>query len=85
MSKNTSMSLGLHFDDFISSQLQIGRYNTASEVVRAGLRLLENDETKLNALRKMLKEGENSGFVEYSYDLLVSELDNEYFPKNAKF
>lgn len=77
MSKNTSMTLGTHFDDFIAMQLKSGRYGSASEIVRAGLRLLENNETKLETLRQLITDGENSGFVEYSYDELVSELDGE--------
>jgi antitoxin ParD1/3/4 len=78
MKKNTSITLGNHFDEFISSQLESGRFNSASEVVRAGLRLLENSETKLNALRKMLKEGEDSGIADYSYENFIAELDGEY-------
>ena len=77
MSKNTSITLGAHFDDFIATQLNCGRYASASEIVRAGLRLLEDNVTKLETLRQLLTEGENSGFVEYSYDALVSELDDE--------
>jgi antitoxin ParD1/3/4 len=77
MSKNTSMTLGTHFDEFIAAQLTSGRYGSASEIVRAGLRLLEDNVTKLETLRQLLTEGENSGFVEYSYDEFVSELDDE--------
>ena len=77
MSKNTSMTLGAHFDDFISAQLTTGRYGSASEIVRAGLRLLEDDVTKMESLRQLLTEGENSGFVDYSYKELISELDDE--------
>lgn len=77
MSKNTSITLGEHFDTFIAEQLKSGRYNSASEVIRAGLRILEDSETKLEILRNSLIEGENSGFVEYSYDNLISELDKE--------
>jgi len=77
MSKNTSMTLGTHFDDFISTQLTTGRYSSASEIIRAGLRLLEDNVTKMETLRQLLTEGENSGFVEYSYDELISELDDE--------
>lgn len=76
MAKNTSISLGDHFDSFITSQLQSGRYGSASEVVRAGLRLLEDNEHKLNALRQMLKEGEQSGTTDYSYASFIAELDN---------
>ncbi|VAX07279.1 hypothetical protein MNBD_GAMMA26-1115 [hydrothermal vent metagenome] len=77
MGKNTSMTLGTHFDDFISTQLTTGRYSSASEIVRAGLRLLEDNVTKMETLRQLLTEGENSGFVEYSYGELISELDDE--------
>ncbi|MEX0731005.1 MAG: type II toxin-antitoxin system ParD family antitoxin [Aquisalimonadaceae bacterium] len=77
MPKNTSITLGEHFEAFITEQLKSGRYSSTSEVVRAGLRLLEDSETKLGTLRKMLEEGENSGFVDYSYEALISELDSE--------
>lgn len=75
MAKNTSISLGEHFDGFIAQQLESGRYGSASEVVRAGLRLLEDTESKLRALRQMLTEGEESGIAEYSYETLLAELD----------
>ena len=61
MSKNTSITLGDHFTKFIESQLAEGRYGSTSDVVRAGLRLLEDHETKLAALRAALIEGEHSG------------------------
>ena len=61
MSKNTSFSLGDHFTTFIDDQVEDGRYGSASDVVRAALRLLEQQETKLAALRAALAEGENSG------------------------
>ena len=77
MAKNTSISLGSHFDEFITERVKDGRYGSASEVVRAGLRLLENTETKIEALRAMLAEGENSGIADYSYDKLIKELDND--------
>ncbi|MBT3044311.1 MAG: type II toxin-antitoxin system ParD family antitoxin [Candidatus Thiodiazotropha sp. (ex Codakia orbicularis)] len=77
MRKNTSITLGEHFDTFITNQLNSGRFSSASEVVRAGLRLLEEEETKLVTLRKMLHEGESSEFVKYSLEGLISEIDNE--------
>ncbi|WDE03834.1 type II toxin-antitoxin system ParD family antitoxin [Thalassomonas viridans] len=77
MAKNTSITLGEHFDGFITSQINTGRYNSASEVIRAGLRLLEKSETKTEVLRRMLDEGEQSGIAEYSFDALIEELDAE--------
>ncbi|MEW8660451.1 MAG: type II toxin-antitoxin system ParD family antitoxin [Candidatus Thiodiazotropha endolucinida] len=77
MSKNTSITLGEHFESFITNQLNSGRFSSASEVVRAGLRLLEEEETKLVTLRKMLHEGESSEFVKYSLEGLISEIDYE--------
>ena len=61
MAKNTSMSLGDHFAGFIEAQVRDGRYGSASDVVRAGLRLLEEHEAKLQALKDALVAGENSG------------------------
>ncbi len=61
MSKNTSISLGDHFAEFIDTQVARGRYASASDVVRAGLRLLEEHEAGLDALRAALMEGEESG------------------------
>ena len=61
MSKNTSFSLGEHFSSFVEAQIGQGRYSSASDVVRAGLRLLEEQEVQLEALRAALIEGEQSG------------------------
>ncbi len=77
MAKNTSVTLGEHFDSFISQQLETGRYGSASEVLRAGLRALEDQELKMNNLRNMLVEGENSGLADYTYDSLLTDLDKE--------
>jgi antitoxin ParD1/3/4 len=66
--RNTSISLGDHFVDFIATKVSEGRYNSASDVVRAGLRLLEEQETKLDALRAALIEGEQSGYTEKPFD-----------------
>ena len=77
MQKNTSITLGQHFDDFIAQQIKNGRFSSASETVRAGLRLLEERELKVEALRHALQEGEESGFEEYSLAELVTELDRE--------
>lgn len=59
--RNTSVYLGDHFAGFIDKQVQTGRYGTASDVVRAGLRLLEDHETRVRALEAALVEGESSG------------------------
>ncbi|MCG8670503.1 MAG: type II toxin-antitoxin system ParD family antitoxin [Pseudomonadales bacterium] len=77
MPKNTSITLGDHFDGFIAQQIEEGRYASASEVVRAGLRMLEDNESKTLALRKLLEEGEASGTADYSYESLMNELDDE--------
>lgn len=77
MNKNTSITLGKHFDAFIAELLKAGRYASRSEVVRAELRLLEEEETKLATLRQMLDEGESGNFAEYSLQGLIEELDNE--------
>lgn len=77
MPKNTSISLGEHFDRFIAQQITEGRYASTSEVVRAALRLLEDNEQKITTLRKLLEEGENSGTAEYSYKALMNEIDDE--------
>lgn len=77
MAKNTSITLGEHFDSFITGQVKSGRFGSASEVVRAGLRMLENNETKLETLRHMLNEGEHSGIADYSCDEFIAELDGD--------
>ncbi len=61
MAKHTSISLGEHFTSFIDQQIAQGRFDSASEIVRAGLRLLEEHESKVQALRSALIEGEESG------------------------
>ena len=62
MAKNTSILLGDYFDNFINSQIKTGKYSSASEVIRAALRLFEHEETKKSELIKELKKGEKSGF-----------------------
>ena len=63
MPRNTSVSLGDHFTSFIDTEVQSGRYGSAIEVVRAGLRLLQEHEAKVKALEAALIEGEESGFM----------------------
>lgn len=61
--KNTSISLGSYFDQFVSSQVSTGRYKNVSEVIRAGLRLLENEESKTIALKNAIQKGIDSGIA----------------------
>lgn len=65
--KNTSISLGNYFDQFVNSQVSAGRYKNVSEVIRAGLRLLEDEESKVIALRAAIQKGLDSPRVE-SFD-----------------
>ena len=77
MQKNTSIMLDPHFEGFIAKQIALSRFETASEAICAGLKLLEEQEVKLAALRQALQEGEASGRAEYSLKKLVEELDGE--------
>ena len=78
MAKNTSIALGEHFTAFVESQLSKGRYGNASEVVRAGLRLLEEKEAKLVALRSAIEEGLKSGPAEpFDVEAYISKKDRK--------
>ncbi|MEO7264826.1 MAG: type II toxin-antitoxin system ParD family antitoxin [Ferruginibacter sp.] len=61
MGRNTSVSLGNYFEDFVDKRVSQGRFKNASEVIRAGLRLLEEEEDKIVVLKKAIKEGIDSG------------------------
>lgn len=79
MAKNTSVVLGDHFEQFIGDQVSEGRYGSASEVIRAGLRLLEEQETKRQALVEALIEGEDSGpAVPFDIDAFLERKRKEY-------
>lgn len=64
MAQNTSISLGNYFESFVKSRINNGRYKNASEVIRAGLRLLEEHENKVQSLRTAIQEGVDSGIAE---------------------
>jgi antitoxin ParD1/3/4 len=63
MNRNTSISLGIYFDKFVRGRISAGRYKNASEVIRAGLRLLEEEENRMIALRDAIQEGIESGIA----------------------
>lgn len=63
MGKNTSVSLGNHFENFVDHSISKGRFKNASEVIRAGLRLLEDEENRINFLKNALHEGMESSFA----------------------
>ncbi|SMP27781.1 type II toxin-antitoxin system ParD family antitoxin [Chryseobacterium profundimaris] len=63
MGRNTSVSLGDYFEDFVDAKISEGRFKNASEVIRAGLRLLEQEENKVQMLKNAIEEGLNSGIA----------------------
>ena len=76
MSKNTSISLGNYFDEFVHKRISEGRYKNVSEVIRAGLRLLEEEESKVIVLKKAIQDGIDSG--------LANDFDPENHLKSLK-
>ena len=84
MPRNTSVTLGDHFSSFISEQVQDGRYGSASDVVRAGLRLLEQHETKVRALQDALIAGERSGTPRpFDGEAFLSRMHAKHATKHA--
>lgn len=82
MAKNTSILLGDYFDHFINQQVKSGKFSSASEVVRAALRLLEYEEAKKAELIKQLKKGEKSGYTRnFNRDNLLKTLHQKYVAK----
>ena len=79
MSRNTSVTLGEHFEQFVNDSISAGRYQTVSEVIRAGLRKLENDEHKLEVLRGKLATGERSSKVKnFSSDKFLEKMHKKH-------
>jgi len=83
--RNTSVTLGDHFSCFISEQVEAGRYGSASDVVRAGLRLLEEHETKVRALQDALIAGEQSGTPRsFDSEAFLSRMHAKHAAKHAR-
>ncbi len=79
MARNTSVILGEHFDEFVLDKINAGRFQSVSEVVRAGLRKLEEDEIKLQVLRDKLQAGENSSLVDgFNGEAFIEGLHKKY-------
>jgi antitoxin ParD1/3/4 len=84
MARNTSVSLGDHFAGFIDEKVSEGRYGSASDVIRAGLRLLEEEEAKLARLRAEIEKGEASGSARpWDYEKWQAERHAEYRKRHA--
>jgi len=82
MAKNTSILLGDYFDEFINKQVKTGKFASASEVVRAALRMFEQEETKKAELINELKKGEKSGFVkDFNREAFIKDLHSRHLGK----
>jgi len=79
MARNTSVTLGEHFDEFVAEKIDQGRFQSVSEVVRAGLRTLEENESKLDVLRAKLQAGENSPIAEdFNSDAFIKRMHQKH-------
>ncbi len=79
MAKNTSILLGNYFDNFIHQKIKSGQFTSASEVVRAALRMFEHEEIKKDELIKELKKGEKSGFIEdFDRNKFLTNIHNKH-------
>lgn len=82
MAKNTSILLGDYFERFINNQVKSGKYTSASEVIRAALRMFEKEETKRIELINALKKGEESGFIDdFNKEEFLNNLQQKYLTK----
>lgn len=77
MSKNTSIVLGDHFEEFVARKVSDGRFSSASEAVRAGMRLLEEHETKLEALKQAVDQGFSGEFRDFDINRVKQRLDDK--------
>ena len=76
MGKNTSISIGSYFDSFINSEVESGRYSTCSEVVRAGLRLLDEKTKKMSIIDIELEKGRNSGeAIDFNFNDFIKKME----------
>jgi len=79
MGKNTSISLGDYFEEFINREVKSGKYNSVSEVIRSALRLLEKEDKREKELLEALKAGEKSGFIlDFDPDENLKELHRKH-------
>lgn len=79
MARTVTVTLGPHYEEFIQANIKGGRFNNVSEVIRAGLRRLEEDEMRLAAIRSALIEGEESGIVEdFNPEEFLRKLNADY-------
>lgn len=82
MARNTSILLGDYFEGFINNQVKTGKYASASEVIRAALRMFEKEETRRIELIDELKKGEKSGFIEdFNKETFLNNLEQKYLAK----
>ncbi len=77
MRRNASVTLGHHYDEFVDSQIETGVFCSRSEVVRAGLSLLELHQAKVKALKHAIDVGLNSESVECSYEEFMARMQRE--------
>lgn len=77
MSRTTSVTLGEPLNQFVNQMVESGRYGSTSEVIRAGLRMLEEKEQQLYQLRKAIQEGLDSGICDDDFDAIVNEARRE--------
>jgi antitoxin ParD1/3/4 len=77
MQEHINVNIGKHFGQFLDQKISEGLYHSADDIVLAGLRLLEEQDIKIHALRQALIKGEESGIAEYNFEELLKEIDEE--------